>query len=249
MAGPWIVGLSPCRGRVSALRNAVRPGNSVTGAAGVGPAAAGSGERHLAKGNASEGAPVTIKKYANRRLYNTATSSYVTLDHLAGMVKEGQEFLVYDAKTGEDITRSVLTQIIFEEEGKGTNLLPIRFLRQLIGFYGDSLQAVVPNYLEMSMESFSRNQEHYRKHLTDAFGEPFRQLEEMGRQNVAMFQQAMSMFTPFTPPGHGEAQGGEEARKAPPVEEAGNRGELQRLRQQVEDMQRRIEQIASDKKS
>jgi polyhydroxyalkanoate synthesis repressor PhaR len=204
----------------------------------------------LAKGNASEGAPVTIKKYANRRLYNTATSSYVTLDHLAGMVKEGQEFLVYDAKTGEDITRSVLTQIIFEEEGKGQNLLPIRFLRQLIRFYGDSLQAVVPNYLEMSMESFSRNQEQYRKYLTDAFGEPFRQLEEMGRQNVAMFQQAMSMFTPFSGQGGPEAGEAAEPRKAePPDDSAASRGELQRLRQQVEDMQRRIEQIASNKKS
>jgi polyhydroxyalkanoate synthesis repressor PhaR len=201
----------------------------------------------LAKGNASEGAPVTIKKYANRRLYNTATSSYVTLDHLAAMVKDEQEFVVYDAKTGEDITRSVLTQIIFEEEGKGQNLLPIRFLRQLIRFYGDSLQAVVPNYLEMTMESFSRNQEQYRKYLTDAFG-PLRQLEELGRQNVAMFQQAMSMFTPFAPPG---GEGGGEPRKAEPADELSSAGriELQRLRQQVEDMQRRLEQIAASKKS
>ena len=215
---------------------------------GVGPAAAGSGDRQLAKGNASEGAPVTIKKYANRRLYNTATSSYVTLDHLASMVKAGQDFVVYDAKSGEEITRSVLTQIIFEEEGKGQNLLPIRFLRQLIGFYGDSLQAVVPNYLEMSMESFSRNQEQYRKYLTDAFGEPFRQLEEMGRQNVAMFQHAMSMFTPFSGPASEEAEG--EPRKPDAPEVAADAGrELQRLRQQVEDMQRRIEQIAASKKS
>lgn len=212
-------------------------------------AAAGSGERQLAKATASEGAPVTIKKYANRRLYNTATSSYVTLDHLAAMVKEGQEFVVYDAKTGEDITRSVLTQIIFEEEGKGQNLLPIRFLRQLIRFYGDSLQAVVPNYLDMTMESFARNQEQFRKYLTDAFGEPFRQLEEMGRQNVAMFQQAMSMFTPFPGPGHGEGAGGEEGRKAASQDEAAaSRGELQRLRQQVEDMQRRLDELASGKK-
>jgi polyhydroxyalkanoate synthesis repressor PhaR len=204
----------------------------------------------LAKGNASEGAPVTIKKYANRRLYNTATSSYVTLDHLAAMVKDEQEFVVYDAKTGEDITRSVLTQIIFEEEGKGQNLLPIRFLRQLIRFYGDSLQAVVPNYLDMTMESFSRNQEQYRKYLTDAFGGPLRQLEELGRQNVAMFQQAMSMFTPFAPPG-GEAGGAAEPRKAEPADDlaGAGRAELQRLRQQVEDMQRRLEQIAGGKKS
>jgi len=205
----------------------------------------------LAKGAAAEGAPVTIKKYANRRLYNTATSSYVTLDHLATMVKEGQEFVVFDAKTGEDITRSVLTQIIFEEEGKGTNLLPIRFLRQLIRFYGDSLQAVVPNYLDMSMESFARNQEQYRNYLTDAFGGPFRQLEELGRQNVAMFQHAMSMFTPFSGPGHAEGAAPGEPRKAEAPEDPGvaARNELQRLRQQVEDMQRRIDQIASGKRS
>jgi polyhydroxyalkanoate synthesis repressor PhaR len=203
----------------------------------------------LAKGNAPDGAPVTIKKYANRRLYNTATSSYVTLDHLAGMVKEGQEFVVYDAKTGEDITRSVLTQIIFEEEGKGQNLLPIPFLRQLIRFYGDSLQAVVPNYLEMSMESFSRNQEQYRKYLTDAFGEPFRKLEEMGRQNVAMFQQAMSMFTPFSGAPEDEAPAEPRKPDAPDAQAGASRGEVQRLRQQVEEMQRRIDQIAADKKS
>ncbi len=115
--------------------------------------------------------PVTIKKYANRRLYNTATSSYVTLDHLADMVKRGQEFNVYDAKTGEDITRSVLTQIIFEEEGKGgQQLLPIQFLRQLIRFYGDSMQALVPGYLNLSMDSFSRNHERIRDQVQSAFG-------------------------------------------------------------------------------
>ncbi len=114
--------------------------------------------------------PITIKKYANRRLYNTATSSYVTLDHLCEMVKENVEFVVYDAKTGEDITRSVLTQIIFEEENKGQSMMPIRFLRQLIRFYGDSLQSFVPSYLEVSMETFSRNQEEMRKRITDVWG-------------------------------------------------------------------------------
>ena len=109
-------------------------------------------------------APVVIKKYANRRLYNTATSAYVTLDHLSQMVKDKTDFVVYDAKTGEDITRSVLTQIIFEEESKGgQTLLPIPFLRQLISFYGDSLQGVVPQYLEMSMSQFARNQEQMRE--------------------------------------------------------------------------------------
>ncbi len=145
--------------------------------------------------------PVTIKKYANRRLYNTATSSYVTLDHLCEMVKGGQDFVVYDAKTGEDITRSVLTQIIFEEESKGQNLLPIRFLRQLIGFYGDQLQSFVPSYLEVSMETFARNQEEMRKRISDAWGSAsaFKDWEEQARQNMQLFQQAFRMFTPFMP--------------------------------------------------
>ena len=146
--------------------------------------------------------PVLIKKYANRRLYNTATSSYVTLDHLCTMVKEGQDFVVEDAKSGDDITRSVLTQIIFEEESKGENLLPINFLRQLIGFYGDNLQPVVPQYLEYTMESFSKNQEAMRENLASVLGDsnPFAHFEEMTRQNVNMFQQAMSAFSPFQMP-------------------------------------------------
>ncbi len=146
------------------------------------------------------GPAIKIKKYANRRLYNTATSSYVTLENLCQMVKDGQDFVVEDAKTGEDITRSVLTQIIFEEESKtGQNLLPIGFLRRLISFYGDSLQSLVPSYLDVSMASFQRNQEHMRQYMAEAFGEmfPFRSLEEMGRQNISMFQRAMTMFNPF----------------------------------------------------
>jgi polyhydroxyalkanoate synthesis repressor PhaR len=151
-------------------------------------------------------APVVIKKYANRRLYNTATSAYVTLDHLSQMVKDKTDFVVYDAKTGEDITRPVLTQIIFEEESKGgQTLLPIPFLRQLISFYGDSLQGIVPQYLEMSMSQFARNQEQMRRYMQNAFGfNPFQQFESMGKQNMAMFEQAMRMFNPFgagqTPP-------------------------------------------------
>ena len=146
-------------------------------------------------------APVVIKKYANRRLYNTATSAYVTLDHLSQMVKDKTDFVVYDAKTGDDITRSVLTQIIFEEESKGgQTLLPIPFLRQLISFYGDSLQGVVPQYLEMSMTQFARNQEQMRSYLQNAFGfNPFQQFESMGKQNMAMFEKAMRMFNPFRP--------------------------------------------------
>ena len=119
---------------------------------------------------ASGDEPVTIKKYANRRLYNTAASSYVTLDNLAQMVKEGVDFVVYDAKTGDDITRSVLTQIIVEEEAKGDSLLPIGFLRQLIGYYGDSLGGVVPRYLELSMESFARNREQMRDQIEASMG-------------------------------------------------------------------------------
>jgi polyhydroxyalkanoate synthesis repressor PhaR len=148
---------------------------------------------------------VTIKKYANRRLYNTATSSYVTLDNLSQMVKEGIEFNVYDAKTSEDITRSVLTQIIVEEEGKaGQNLLPINFLRQLISFYGDNMQWLVPKYLEHSMETLAKNQEQLRGYLQTAFGGMFpfgSTFEEMGKQNLAMFEKAMKMFTPFGVPG------------------------------------------------
>ncbi|ANC92103.1 polyhydroxyalkanoate synthesis repressor PhaR [Azospirillum humicireducens] len=144
-------------------------------------------------------APITIKKYANRRLYNTATSSYVTLDHLCQMVKDGLDFVVYDAKTGEDITRSVLTQIIVEEESKGQNLLPISFLRQLIGFYGDNMQSVVPRYLEYSMQAFSRNQEQMRDYFQNTLGGmfPFGRLDEVSKQNMAMFERAMRMFTPF----------------------------------------------------
>ncbi|GAB3122432.1 polyhydroxyalkanoate synthesis repressor PhaR [Novispirillum itersonii] len=144
--------------------------------------------------------PITIKKYANRRLYNTATSSYVTLDHLCQMVKDGTEFVVYDAKSGDDITRSVLTQIIVEEESKGgQNLLPIGFLRQLIGFYGDSLGGLVPRYLEHSMQAFSHNEERMRDMMQNAFGGifPLQQFEELNKQNVSFFENAMKMFGRF----------------------------------------------------
>src|SRR5580692_10211971 len=120
---------------------------------------------------AKENKPITIKKYANRRLYNTGTSTYVTLEDLAAMVKKGDDFVVFDAKSGDDITRPVLTQIIFEQEGKnGQSLMPINFLRQLIRFYGDSMQMLVPSYLEVSLESFTREQEKFRQQMTQAFG-------------------------------------------------------------------------------
>ena len=139
-----------------------------------------------------------VKKYANRRLYNTATSSYVTLDELSQMVRKGEEFVVFDAKTGEDITRSVLTQIILEEDSKGRNLLPIGFLRHLIGYYDDSLQSFLPRYLELSMENFARHQDQMRGYVEQTFGRffPLTQLEDMTRQNMALFQRAASMFRP-----------------------------------------------------
>ncbi len=143
--------------------------------------------------------PVVVKKYANRRLYNTESSSYITLDTLAEMVRIGRDFIVYDAKTGEDITRGVLTQIIVEEESKGRAMLPTSFLRQLIGFYGDQMQSLVPRYLEQAMTSFARQQEQIRKTMQQTMGSffPFGNIEEVGRQNIAMMERAMNLFSPF----------------------------------------------------
>src|SRR6201997_5388054 len=147
---------------------------------------------------ASDAKPVVVKKYANRRLYNTAASTSVTLDDLAKMIKDGGDFVAYDAKSGEDITRSVLTQIIVEQEHKGQNLLPISFLRQLISLYGDSMQFLVPGYLEQAMVAFARNQEQMRKNLQATFGIfPFGQFEEMGKQNIALFQRAIKLLSPY----------------------------------------------------
>ena len=143
--------------------------------------------------------PVIVKKYANRRLYNTESSSYITLDHLGAMTREGRDFQVLDAKTGEDITRSVLTQIIMDEETKGETrgqtMLPVPFLRQLIAMYGDSMQSIVPHYLEASMEAFAKNQAQFREAVTGAFGAPFKPFEAMAKQNMAMFQAAADMMT------------------------------------------------------
>ncbi len=140
---------------------------------------------------------VVIQKYANRRLYNKATSTYITLDDLAGMVRQGVDFVVYDAKTGEDITRKVLTQIIFEEESRGQNLLPIQFLRQLIRFYGDQMQAFLPSYLELSLDSFIRQQERLRTQFAAMNPAGIGAYEDQIRQNLALFDRAMKMFTPF----------------------------------------------------
>jgi polyhydroxyalkanoate synthesis repressor PhaR len=148
-------------------------------------------------------APVIVKKYANRRLYNTESSSYITLDTLADMVRSGRDFVVYDAKTGDDITRSVLTQIIVDEESKGRAMLPTGFLRQLIGFYGDSVQTLVPRYLEQALSNFARQQEQMRQAVSQTMGSffPFG-MEEVGRQNLAMMERAMSLFAPFAPRGN-----------------------------------------------
>ncbi len=195
----------------------------------------------MSQSSGSETSPTVIKKYANRRLYNTATSSYVTLDDLSGMVKEGGEFVVYDAKTGEDITRSVLTQIIVEEEQKGHNLLPISFLRQLIGFYGDSMQWLVPRYLEHTMKSFAVNQDQMRKSLQDAFGGlfPFGGLEEMGKQNMALFEKTMKMFSPF-PAGE---RGDKPADPTPAAENAN----LRELTDRLNTLQKQIETLTKKK--
>ena len=200
----------------------------------------------------SSDGPVIIKKYANRRLYNTQTSSYVTLDHLAQMVKEGVEFEVRDARTGEDITRSVLTQIIFEEEGKGQNLLPIKFLRQLIRFYGDSLQAFVPGYLDLSMDSFTKNQESMRNRVAEAFGGGSQALEAMTRQNLAMFERAMKMFTPFGVGLGGMSRGQEEQ----PASRANNGSgeskkpaeEISELKNEIEAMRKQLAELARERK-
>ena len=186
--------------------------------------------------------PVIIKKYANRRLYNTAKSCYVTLDHLAEMVRGGQEFVVRDAKSGEDITRSVLTQIIFEEEAKGASMLPINFLRQIISLYGDSLQSVVPPYLEASMATFSRHQEEMRERVGRMFGPnlAIENLEAMTRKNMELFDQAMRMFSPFQPGGSERDPG------AKGDVGAGRSDELSALKTQLADMQRKLDKLARD---
>ena len=189
--------------------------------------------------------PVVIKKYANRRLYNTGTSTYVTLEDLAAMVKKGADFTVFDAKSGDDITRSVLAQIIFEQENKeGQNLLPITFLRQLIRFYGDSMQMLVPRFLEQSIDSFTKEQGKFREHMSQAFGGVgFGPMEEQVRRNMEMFERAFAMFAPFARPGGGAATPGaaSEGEKPPPSTD-----EIDELKKQMEEMQKRINRLGSD---
>ena len=184
---------------------------------------------------------VVIKKYANRRLYNTASSSYVTLEHLSEMVKDGVDFLVFDAKTNEDITRSVLTQIIFEEESRGQNLLPIQFLRQLIRFYGDQMQSFVPSYLEMSLEAFARQQETMQKQMSGALGgqQGFGLFEDQVRQNLAMFDRAMKMFTPFAYPPRAE-----DAAEPKPAATGSDPDTIAELKRQMEEMQAKLAKLS-----
>jgi len=188
---------------------------------------------------------VVIKKYANRRLYNTATSTYVTLDDLSSMVKAGTDFVVFDAKTSEDITRSVLTQIIFEEENKGTNLLPINFLRQLIRFYGDSMQAFVPGFLEFSLENLGKEQEKFRSQLMEAWGaDPFKAMQDQAARNMTMFSDAMRVFNPFSSAMGGGAFPGA-ASKPGAQPSAPPKDDLQALKDQLSAMQQKIDNLAS----
>jgi polyhydroxyalkanoate synthesis repressor PhaR len=187
--------------------------------------------------------PITIKKYANRRLYNTGTSTYVTLEDLATMVKAGEDFLVYDAKTSEDITRQVLAQIIFEQENKaGQNLLPTTFLRQLIRFYGDSMQMLVPRYLEQSIDTLTRDQEKFRKQMTSAFPvAAFGPLEEQVRRNMELFQRTFSMFKPLGVPGSTPEAPTVPSETTTPDEPA---ADIDDLRQQMKEMQDRLERLS-----
>ena len=190
---------------------------------------------------------VVIKKYANRRLYNTASSSYVTLEHLADMVKKGVDFVVYDAKTNDDITRTVLTQIIFEEESQGQSLLPIQFLRQLIGFYGNSMQAFLPSYLELSLATFAQQQEQLRNQLA-AIGHTtgMGTYEEQVRQNLALFDRAMKMFSPFAFAKPGEAAASASPPPPPPPKtDSSQEAAMADLRKRMEEMQAQIEKLAS----
>ena len=186
---------------------------------------------------AKEKEPITIKKYANRRLYNTGTSTYVTLEDLAAMVKTGEDFVVFDAKTGEDITRSVLAQIIFEQENKeGQSLLPITFLRQLIRFYGDSMQMLVPRYLEQSMQSLTNQQGKFREQMAQAFGVGgFGPLEDQVRRNMEMFEKTFAMFAPFA---RGQA-------KAEAEKPSSGGGDIDELKQKLDEMQKRLDKLGN----
>jgi polyhydroxyalkanoate synthesis repressor PhaR len=191
-------------------------------------------------------AEIVIKKYANRRLYDTSTSQYVTLDYLRDLVKKGTDFQVVDAKSGDDLTRGVLAQIIFEEEARGANLLPVDFLRQLIGFYGDSLQTVVPGYLQMSMNSFAQQQEEFREKMAEAMTSPqasMAMIEEQTRRNMEMFGQAMRMFSPF--PAQDDAASSDAAKTVP--EKDTDSEDLGAMREELDAMRAKLDQLLDTK--
>ena len=203
------------------------------------------------KDRASNGDSVIIKKYANRRLYNTSTSTYVTLEDLAKMVREGVDFVVFDAKTNEELTRQILTQIIFEEESRGQALLPVQFLRQLIGFYGGQMEGVLPSYLEMSLENFSRQQEQFRDQMTKALGVPPAAslmggglMEAAVKQNMAVFQNAMKMVPAFA---YARTDGEAPAQPAP-ASQAGGDPAIDEMRRQMDQMRAQIDRIAGSGK-
>ena len=197
----------------------------------------------MADRKSGPGETVVIKKYANRRLYNTATSAYVTLEDLAKMVREGTEFVVYDAKSNDDLTRQILTQIIFEEESRGEALLPVQFLRQLIGFYGGQMQGVLPSYLEMSLDNFSRQQEQIRGQFSKAFGATpgAGLMDEAVKRNMAMFSDAMKMWPGFgalTPGAMAAATAATEPRTAPAADPLGE------MRRQMDEMRSQIDKLS-----
>lgn len=203
---------------------------------------------------AKENSPITIKKYANRRLYNTDTSAYITLEDLAAIVKKGDDFVVYDAKSGDDITRSVLTQIIFEQEGKdGQSLLPITFLRQLIRFYGDSMQMLVPSYLEFTIGKLVNEQARFRDKFAKNFGSPltapvFGPIEEQARKNMALFEQALAMFSPFANPLPTASGKPADQPAGEPLEEQASetsKSDIEEMKRQLDQLQKQIESIAS----
>ena len=200
--------------------------------------------------------PVVIKKYANRRLYNTAASCYVTLDNLAEMVRDGVDFVVYDAKSGTDITRPVLTQIIVDAESKGHNLLPTSFLRQLIGFYGDSLQGLVPRYLDYSMRMFQNNEDRYRQYFNGALDGifPISAFEEISRQNIAVFERAMQMFNPIAgdgatsdPPAPTTKASADTAEPDKARAAGGEQSDIDQLKNQLQSMQRQLDRLSHDR--
>jgi polyhydroxyalkanoate synthesis repressor PhaR len=202
----------------------------------------------VARDTDQENRPVIIKKYANRRLYNTDTSTYVTLEDLAEMVRSERDFVVYDAKTGEDLTHSVLTQIIVEQESRGTNLLPIGFLRQLIRFYGDSMQRLVPSYLEFSLDSLTRQQEQYRRRFAHTFGTAaFEAMQDQVRKNFATFERALGLFSPFSGPGPSESKNDHAPAsnpKDPPAETTRSDDEIANLKAELTAMKERLDELS-----